>query len=444
MPRIKIAEGFKVAAGPTGKQRALAAALGSGVSNFATGTIASPFLFASEKRRFSAEELKRDPKGHLKQIYGREALGKGLALAGVSMLGGGIREGVQARVERRLAKLANGDMLAYYQDLARRARGGDKAAILALARRRRKEREKKATPADSSMGHSGDLLRVSAPVSAPVGPETKVKPRDLARRRSSRRKVADDEAEERTGPQPTYAAKGSTEREQRERFIRSRASRKVATEKGMAAGAATGAAVGVGAAAMGEALGSILTRRGRPGGSPLRGALIGAGSTLAGGAIGEALTRRKKASEVGIMAYQRDPGELPESKRPPRPKGRLARMFGTRMSGAHALHRRARRQEDEWMAENGECIEVGRRPGLIDALRDVAGVEGDQVLSRAEVAKLVAERRQAKSSAYGRRREKREAKEHVHTHAPDDLVEIYRVFEQLLENPAYRFFQVVG
>jgi len=419
--RIRIADGFKHAGETSERDRALGAAIGSGVSNLVTGTIASPFLFAEPGRRFSSKALRRAPVKHLRKIYGVGALGKGMALAGVSTLGGGIREATQAAFEKKRTKAASGDMLAHYQELAKRARGGDKAAILSLARRKRRERDKKADQGGVSVGHSGDLLRVSAPVSAPIGPETE--PKDFMARRRTRRKkrvyadiqvgktaAEEDAAEEKLGPVTLFSKKDSTEREQRERNSKRRKTARFLSKQ------------------------SLLEY----------GRRRDAGEDVTYGQVDDELQAAKEASQVGIMAYQRDPGEIPESKRPAAQKGRVARIFGNRMSGSHALHRRSKKQEDEWMGENSEFVEVGRRPGLLEALTDVAGIEQDQVLSRSDVSKLVAERKQAKSSAYGRRREKGKAKEHVHTHSPDDLVELYRTFESLLENPAYKYFQVVG
>lgn len=333
---LHVARGFKLAADEAStKERALGAALGSGVSNLVTGTIAAPFLFASPERRFSLKALRKAPVSHLKNIYGMDALGKGLALSGVAMLGGAIRESVQAGYESRQKK-ANGDILAYYQELRRKARAGDPKARAALERRRAVEarREKRSAVGGGQYQNHGELLRVSAPVTAPIGVD-----KEPVRRR----------------------------------------------------------------------------------------------------------TRRvKKAEQFGIMVYQRDPGEIEESKRPNLPKTRLTRMFGSRMSGAHARHRHAERQGEDWMHENAEFVQVGRRPGLTDALRDVVGIERDQVLSRDDVARMVAERGQAKATAFERRRTKRRAKEHVHTHAPDDISEVMKTFEMLLENPSAKFFQVVG
>ena len=151
----------------------------------------------------------------------------------------------------------------------------------------------------------------------------------------------------------------------------------------------------------------------------------------------------KKAGQFGIMVYQRDPHELPESKRPDAPKGRMARMYGAKMHPRHALHRRARRMEDEWMGENGEFVEIGNRPGVMDALQEVTGIEPDQVMSRQDVMKLVADKSKAKSDAFTSRRARRKSKQHVHTHAPGDVAEVMKVFEQLLENPSSKYFQVV-
>jgi hypothetical protein len=329
---------FKQAAAVSAEDRAVGAGLGSGFSNFMTGTLASPFLF-SKTRRFSAKKFRVRPMQHLKRIYGREALGSGVTLAGVSVLGGALKEKVQAAYEAR---------------------------------------SKKASAA-GSMGHSGDLLRVSAPVSARKGAGDKV---------------------ERRRPKGTAL----------QRFIRSRGGTKTANGDMMAHYA-------------------DLARRAK------------AGDKKAQASIDR---REKRSSKMGIMVYQRDPNELPETKRPPNATGRMARMFGNKVHPGHALHRRSQRNEDEWMSENGEFIEIGGRPGAIEAMQEVLGVKPDQVLTRQEVTALVAEKGQSKKDAFAIRRSRRKAKEHAYTHSPDDVSEILGVFGQLMENPQAKFFQVVG
>jgi len=177
------------------RDRTIGSALGSGVSNFVTGYAISPILVraygGNESQALKLKRLRARPARHLKKIYGPSALAAGAVLSGASLVGGGIREWVQSNyeskerkrrgekadpaliaglkeaseamsgvsgslsrvtgsitkpkrvdrdsdVERRRSKTANGDMLAYYQDLRRRAEAGDEKAKKALDRREKR------------------------------------------------------------------------------------------------------------------------------------------------------------------------------------------------------------------------------------------------------------------------------------------------------------------
>jgi hypothetical protein len=456
MPRLDIARGFEKAAEEASSQdRAVGAAFGSGISNFTTGTLASPFLF-SKTRRFSPRRFRVRPLQHLKRLYGMEAIGSGLALSAVGALGGAIKEHTQAAWERR------------------------KTA---------------AVSSSSSMSHSGDLLRVSAPVSAETGAETVVRRRasrgkgtalerfarsrniklangdmmayyqDLARRARAgdpkakasleRRKRRDAELrmkrayefEDTVGPPPSEAEAvllGKKRRCPQVRRVRAEAPEKVAGQFGVKRKTAAGKAWQkvMDQDLDEDAAESAAWEKAQRSGEVSRD--VTSAQAMRWSDAWRRRHRVKQASQFGIMVYQRDPGELPESKRPPTPKGRVARMFGAKMHPGHALHRRSQRNEDKWMGEHGEFVEVGQRPGLADALQEVVGIEPNQVLSRKDVMSMVGEKRKAKSDAYDRGRRQRKAKQHAHSHAPEDLSELFGVFEQLLENPSAKYFQVVG
>jgi hypothetical protein len=409
--------------------RGRGAAIGTGISHFLTGYAAGPVLYGHGSSPISMHEIRTNPlKDTFKKHWGTKALKPAFALTGAAMVGGYLKERIQAAYEHAHEKKSEHKMLDTAKGgavsggmigagigllqpsptvlVGRTAIGAALGAGLGKARSLVAQKAEEKTAGIKRVGRIVDIAEKLHDAGKWRTAET-IEKGSLARASAKfNRRVAKF-----PGGAKEYAKQHSFH----------------ANLKKLDDGGKT-AEMGMGSSAPGGAEG---------GGETMR----VSGNVTAPDWVKKE-RRRSKTASAGIYVYQRDPREVDEEPHPGKPKGPAA-AFGHRMSPKHSLHRKKKESAEGWMKSNAEFIELGTRPGLAETLQTIVGLEKDAVIPRADAHRLVKERDRIKllCKEHARAGKKGEMKHNPNTER--DLLELLDSVEMILENPKVQALQVV-
>lgn len=374
------------------KTRAIGAALGSGVSNFVTGYALSPVLY--QKGRPPRPKGKSWLAHH---YHWRDALGPALALSGGSLIGGAIKEQVQAAYEKRQEKKA-GLAVALPStldpdQLTRLAAGGISTQ----------------PPMDTR--HPEESLPLARQALISAGILETVKRADT--KEAGLREMG-----------AGFLRKGRLgmhrHGQKLERAVL-RARRAPSAAEAMSL--------------MNTALpSSIGVLRSAP--------FLLAGNALTGRPIRYLPGVKHAEASIGLMLYTRHPSEQPnEGKR--RPIKGPAKLFGNRMNVHHVRREEKKGHQDEWMRQNAEYVDLGAKPGLAAVLQDVFGMREGVPVPRAQLVKALADKKKLQGDAVTRRRyAKLKGREDQGADSTHDTAQLAKDLELLIENPDVRYLEL--
>lgn len=367
------------------KTRAIGAALGSGVSNFVTGYALSPVLY--QKSRPPRPKGKSWLAHH---YHWRDALGPALALSGGALIGGAIKEQVQAAYEKRQEKKAGlAAALPSTLDpdhLTRLAAGGISTQ----------------PPMDTRHPEESLPLARQALISAGIIESVKSAALKLAGTCGACGKDSDL----RMGACLECAGHVKTRHAFDEAMY-------VATDDR------------TGKAWMARTHGDVV--------QPY---WDGTGPTP------EYYQSKAAESSIGLMLYTRHPSEQPnEGKR--RPIKGPAKLFGNRMNVHHVRREEKKGHQDEWMRQNAEYVDLGAKPGLAAVLQDVFGMREGVPVPRAQLVKALADKKKLQGDAVTRRRyAKLKGREDQGADSTHDTAQLAKDLELLIENPDVRYLEL--
>lgn len=357
------------------KTRAIGAALGSGVSNFVTGYALSPVLY--QKGRPPRPKGKSWLAHH---YHWRDALGPALALSGGSLIGGAIKEQVQAAYEKRQEKKA-GLAIALPStldpdQLTRLAAGG----ISTQPPMDTRHPEESLPLARQALISAGILETVKTAILRP-GMDDVPPGGMLLRRRDGTTQVIADE-----GFYPDND--------------------RAAVDKG------------------------VITPK-----------MFKSRSHYRRYRAAHPSEKYAEAS-IGLMLYTRHPSEQPnEGKR--RPIKGPAKLFGNRMNVHHVRREEKKGHQDEWMRQNAEYVDLGAKPGLAAVLQDVFGMREGVPVPRAQLVKALADKKKLQGDAVTRRRyAKLKGREDQGADSTHDTAQLAKDLELLIENPDVRYLEL--
>lgn len=366
---------------PDTKTRAIGAALGSGVSNFATGYALSPFVYDQ------AKHIRRPGTSWFSHYYGKKALKPAIALSAGALVGGAIKEHVQAMYERR-QKAAHSS--AHACGKCGRVSGDMRGRLCGQC----------AFPNGVKVGEDfvrgfrdGErdpdvLVRLAAGGASTIPPLDRLHPEKcvpIARQALISAGIIDKEA-----------------------------------------------------ALIGE---SLERRRSNPWlPMPFRGDLDG----LPRFDVSADPARWKGAMEqqVVLLMYRRHPGELGKEPARKEMKG-PAKILGHRLNPREVMRKGHRDSEDSWMREHAEALDLGTKPGLAAMLQDVCGMKEGVVVARADLLKMLREKDGVRDESVTRRRfAKIKGRPEQGADSRHDAGNFLKDLEVLLENPDVRYVEL--
>jgi len=148
---------------------------------------------------------------------------------------------------------------------------------------------------------------------------------------------------------------------------------------------------------------------------------------------------RKKAT--GLLLYTNNPSERPSAPSPKPTKG-FAKHFGGRFNPSVSRHRHAERTADEWMRGSAEYVDIGMRPNLTQAAREVLQIEPGKPFSRADALRMLQARKEHGQNAVTRRRAGVLKGMEEGQDSPEEVRELLTALETATRHPRVRYIEL--